>query len=526
MNLQQLGQQVKAKYPQYNNLSDEDVANKVIAKYPQYKSKIDTTSPTGTQAPTEEPKKDESSLFKKAVGFGSDVFKGITKPIIQSAVVQPYQAAKRVGGIITGNNTQENEDVNLPYYGTFKVPGSYEEVAGTAAQTVAAGLGPVAGGAAFMGGQAMSENQSLGGVVTSSAEGALLGKAGEVGGKLLGKGLRSAGGFLKEAGAGAESLTASAEKQYGKVLAPTTKLMKQTAAQVTPGLAERKVTAISLNDLLNKAEKGVQGASTQLEEAWNKLPENHQTAVHPIIKSITDAENKLTIEGKSGTVVPEGNKDTFNKLGQLKQELIDIAGDDSTPTRLLREYRQDLDAIIKKAGKGFGLSLNDSSVLSARKTVANSIREQLAKSNPEIAKINNEFTFWKRVQDVVGTTIERKTGQVGGLGAKIAGAAGAAAGFASHGLVGAVEGGIIMKNIEKLATSTAWNTTSAAAKSKLADALASGDGKLINIALEELSKGTGILLEKSGQGISKASSLPGFGAATVQPFNQENNQPQ
>ena len=207
----------------------------------------------------------------------------------------------------------------------------------------------------------------------------------------------------------------------------------------------------------------------------------------------------------------------------MKQELISIAGDDSAPTRLLREYRQDLDGIIKKAGKGFGLSLNDSSVLSARKTVANSIREQLSKANPEIGKINNEYTFWKRVQDVVGTTIERKTGQAGGLGAKMAGAAGAAAGFATHGLVGAVEGGIIMKNIEKLATSTAWNTVSAAAKSKLADALASGQGNLINIALEEISKGTGIVLEKTGQGLSKASSMPGFGAATAQPFNQNNS---
>lgn len=40
MTLEELGQKVKAKYPQYNNLSDVDVANKVIAKYPQYKDQV------------------------------------------------------------------------------------------------------------------------------------------------------------------------------------------------------------------------------------------------------------------------------------------------------------------------------------------------------------------------------------------------------------------------------------------------------------------------------------------------------
>ncbi len=48
MNLKEFGQQVKAKYPVYNNLSDEDVANKVIAKYPVYKSQItEETKKTG-----------------------------------------------------------------------------------------------------------------------------------------------------------------------------------------------------------------------------------------------------------------------------------------------------------------------------------------------------------------------------------------------------------------------------------------------------------------------------------------------
>jgi hypothetical protein len=44
MTLEEFGQRIKAKYPQYANLSDADIANKVIAKYPQYKAFIKAAS--------------------------------------------------------------------------------------------------------------------------------------------------------------------------------------------------------------------------------------------------------------------------------------------------------------------------------------------------------------------------------------------------------------------------------------------------------------------------------------------------
>lgn len=61
MNLQEFGQSVKQKYPQYQSMSDEDVANSVLKKYPQYQSKIDTTQPS-QPAQTPAPAKDESFL--------------------------------------------------------------------------------------------------------------------------------------------------------------------------------------------------------------------------------------------------------------------------------------------------------------------------------------------------------------------------------------------------------------------------------------------------------------------------------
>lgn len=501
MNLQEFGQQIKTKYPQYASMSDEDVANKVIAKYPQYKSQI-----TDTTAQPEQPKPSEGFL-RKVGGFASDVFKGVTAPVVTSLVRggQAVQDAAQIGAktLETGNlqkglSETKTPEWNLPYYGKITAPKTGEEIGGTALKTVSAGLGAVAGGATYMAGQAMEENKGALEVAGQAVIGAATGKFAEFGSQLLGAGLKTAGGFLKEAGAGSKGLMEAAAGQYEKVLAPTTKKMKQLAQKVAPGLAERKVTAFSQKGLLSEAEKQVKTFGQQIEDAWAKLPEEHQTAVRPILENITKAQEALTMKGADGTIIPEVNSEAFQQLTSLKSELISIAGETNAPTRVLREYRQILDGMINKAGKGFGLSLNDSAVLSGTKTVANAIREQLGKATPDIAKINNEFTFWKRVQDVVGATVERKTGQATPLGQKLAKGAGVIVGGAHGGIMGAIEGGLIMKNLEKLATSTAWNTFSASSKAKLADALASGEGKVITNVLETLAKGAGIVLEKTG----------------------------
>lgn len=56
MSLEQFGQTIKAKHPEYGDLSDADVATKVLAKYPQYHDMVQAT-PAATE---------EKSLWQKA----------------------------------------------------------------------------------------------------------------------------------------------------------------------------------------------------------------------------------------------------------------------------------------------------------------------------------------------------------------------------------------------------------------------------------------------------------------------------
>ncbi len=447
-------------------------------------------------------------------GFFKSLVTGITNPLITS-VARPVQAAVSAYQYSKNPLAPSKTSFNLPFFGNISglenqtlTGKNVEKVTGEAAQTAALGLGPVEGGALYGAGQAASQGGGVGQVATGAVVGGVLGKGLEVGAGLLGKGLQATGGFVKEAGLGSEALQASAAKDYAKVLNPTTKINKAITAKIAPEMADRGIIALTRNQLLSKAEQQVEKVGGQLEDAWNALPDNHKTAIKPILQNITKAQDELTIVNPKGkAIIPEGNTAQFQKLGDLKKELVSISGSPNMPTRLMNEYRQTLDAMTKKAGKGFGLGLNDSATVTARKQVANAIRGELAKSTPNIAKINNEFTFWKRIQDVLGATIERKQGQATPLGQKIARGAGAAAGLATHGITGGLEGGLIMQGVEKVLTSSAWDTVSGALKSKLADALALGENTTISKALGEIVHTTGAGLETAGKiigGVPKA----------------------
>lgn len=73
LSLDQFGQKIKDKYPQYKNVSNTDLANKIIEKYPQYKDQI-SDMPSGTMAFL-----GSRNATQKQPGFLSRVWGDITK---------------------------------------------------------------------------------------------------------------------------------------------------------------------------------------------------------------------------------------------------------------------------------------------------------------------------------------------------------------------------------------------------------------------------------------------------------------
>ena len=96
MNIQELGQQIKSKYPQYGNMSDEDVANKVIAKYPQYKSQVTDASSTTPSQPAQPKNYGIGEMLGSAV---ANIPKSIGGLIggVGSAILHPIDTVKNIG---------------------------------------------------------------------------------------------------------------------------------------------------------------------------------------------------------------------------------------------------------------------------------------------------------------------------------------------------------------------------------------------------------------------------------------------
>ena len=81
-------------------------------------------------------------------------------------------------------------------------------------------------------------------------------------------------------------------------------------------------------------------------------------------------------------------------------------------------------------------------MLNAKREATNSIRRELARDHPSIAKVNAEYSLWKSVDEILQETILRTEGQAGLL-KHISGAGFGAGGLATGALVTGTTGGAV-----------------------------------------------------------------------------------
>lgn len=160
-----------------------------------------------------------------------------------------------------------------------------------------------------------------------------------------------------------------------------------------------------------------------------------------------------------------------------------------------RELKQHLDIVPGAKGKYSGIptGITEGDVW-ARNKLANKIRNELYKNHPDLARLNQEYTFWRNVHDVISATALRQTGQrplsgmipavLGGLGFEIGGARGGGE-------------GVMMGLLYRAVNSPAWRTTSAVVKNRLANAIAAGDVR--NVASMAGKIGAGVTAASRGR---------------------------
>jgi hypothetical protein len=303
--------------------------------------------------------------------------------------------------------------------------------------------------------------------------------------------------------AAANKLQESAVKQYGQALNPTKERTKFIAQKVTPELVERGVTAPSIGKLKERASANVQNAGNEVGNAWEALPEGTSTETAPLIQHLENFKREfqdrvpidreefgtLAAQGKPVEIEQGPHGDQYIKLINIDEDAVRAANNlqslvseygDQISLKSLRKVRQIFDEQVARAGGYEGKSLAEGSLLDAKEELANAAREQIGKSNPDIAQKNAEYNFWKGVEKVVTETEKRRTGQQGGLIPRMAQGTGALIGagvgeklFGPPGaVVGGAVGGKIGKSAAEFTTGTGYRTTAAVAKNRLAKAIA------------------------------------------------------
>jgi hypothetical protein len=175
MTLEQFGQRVKAKYPEYGKISDTDIANKVLAKYPQYRSVIapPVTTPMGELRPlTDRERFLDPELYPvgaKGEGVGENIHNlaqraGVGVFQFANAVVHPRQtlAGLEAGVVPEPVVKQANRVVDLVNklpgmkYLTTKLPENSENPVESGYKAVQPGGWQAAGAVAPLAGQALA----------------------------------------------------------------------------------------------------------------------------------------------------------------------------------------------------------------------------------------------------------------------------------------------------------------------------------------------------------------------------------
>jgi hypothetical protein len=259
---------------------------------------------------------------------------------------------------------------------------------------------------------------------------------------------------------------------------------KELAERITPELIKRGETAFTLKGLDQKAANNVIESGIAIGNAFDSLPATARIDVASVEKAIESASNKAfrnTIPS-TGEMVLKGQEAAMGErhVNRILKTLADHAEiDPATGERFItaqnaRSLRQYYDEVLSNSN-GFTKDVPNASKAAAHKMAGTAMREELAKTFPDIAKLNKEYSFWKDVQEITGETLFRKQGHGKGIGNTVKEAAGAVIGGQLAGPAGIPLGAAAFGALNRITSSTAWRTVSAVQKEKLANALAKGN---------------------------------------------------
>lgn len=292
----------------------------------------------------------------------------------------------------------------------------------------------------------------------------------------------------------ATSLEAGAGKTVARALGPTKEWAKEQAKKLAPEMIERGVKG-SRPQMLAQASAKTAELSKGIKNAIDSAAgEGVEVSGDVVRGAIQAAREALTAVDANGTarVIP-GTETVVKRLEKLDSFVTALGPD--IPIDKAAQIRRVWDQIVSKAGlygQKATASSTDAATAWATREAANAMRGVINKGSVDLAALNQEYSFWKGLKDVLKETERRTQAQSSGLTSTVLAGTGATIGAASGNSVSdrvqnAVLGGLAGKQLIKLLQSPAWATrVSAPLKIMLSDALASGSAARIEAATKTI----------------------------------------
>ena len=291
-------------------------------------------------------------------------------------------------------------------------------------------------------------------------------------------------------GAVSDRLKTGAQKTMAQALGATKEWAKSEAEKLAPEMLTRGVRG-SRAGMLAQARSTAATVGQALNDAYTTAAAAGETVAGPVIRGqIQLSADALKVKDAAGklAIIP-GTERVIKRLEKLDAFVASLGTD--IPVDKAAQIKRTWDAIVSQAGlfgQKAGASATDKADAWAIREASGAFRE-LLNTNPTIAALNKESSFWTGLRKVLRETERRTQAQSGGIVSAGMGGAGAIAGAMSGDSLkdraaGAVLGGVAGRQAIRVLQSPQFRTAvSGPLKNALADALASGNADRIGRAL-------------------------------------------
>lgn len=292
----------------------------------------------------------------------------------------------------------------------------------------------------------------------------------------------------------ADLLRRGANQQVAeRVLAPANPKFKGTAQTIAPEVLTRGMKVSSRLELQQLAEEGMAKAGEQIDAVTNQYGAKQPMSAQPVIDAL---DKRIASMQAGGETIPTA-VDRVAALTQLRDYLdrVQAKGGGVVPFDELKKIRDEwYDAAEKsKAYEGGDKKIAD--VGWAAREGGSAIREYFGTSRPELKAANADYTFFKRLNDVLDpvqgrpkNVVAAPSGVTGGLAT-----AGALIGQAASNIpvirgAAALVVSKLLPAIKEAQASPGWQLAEASKKIALADALERGQGAKAQAILFQITK--------------------------------------